>query len=274
VRSSLLCALLLLPLLAGCSAQRVVQQGAESIAATQSLPVKGERKRLAIAPLLDRSGDAKGSHISAQLGLLTGDDSRVRARDILSGIRDLLTTALFNRGGFIVLEREGLDEVMAEQAFSAGDNALDEESRSRLEGAELLLLGAVTAFDMGESGGLAFPVPVPLGDRGDIGVLDVEMRTAYVAMDLRLVVATGRVVATTAVEGRARKFGIGLAGIFTARGGHIKLPGLLSLFANTPIEQAMLEMSEAAGAQITAAAYPAPSAAPKTEDADLWQSLP
>jgi curli biogenesis system outer membrane secretion channel CsgG len=262
-------------LLAGCSGQRVVQEGSAAITTVQSLPAMGERKRLAIAPLLDRTGDGKGSRISAQIGLLTGDDSRVRARDILSGMRDLLTTALFNRGGFIVLEREGLDEVLTEQAFAADDKVLGIGQRQTLEGADLLLFGAVTAFDMGESGGLAFPVPIPLGDRGDVGILDVEMRTAYVAMDLRLVdVASGRMVATTAVQGRARKFGIGLAGIFTAHGGHIRLPGLLSLFANTPIEQAMLEMAEAAGAQITAAAYPAPRAAPRAQEDKLWQTLP
>lgn len=265
---SVFCCLLLL-LLTACSGQQVVQGSGESIAAVQSLPATGERKRLAIAPLLDRTGNAKGSSISAQIGLLTGDDRRISARDVLGGIRDLLTTALFNQGGFIMLEREGLDEVMTEQAFATDKPELQPNIPATLEGADLLLFGAVTAFDMGESGGLAFPIPIPLGDRGDFGILDVEMRTAYVAMDLRLVdVATGRVVTTTAVEGRARKFGIGLASIFTAGGGHIRLPGLLSLFANTPIEQAMLEMSEAAAARITAAANPAAEETAPSED--LW----
>jgi len=259
-------------LLAACSGQRVLQDGGPTLAEVQSLPTDGVRKRLAVAPLLDRTGNGKGSRITAQIGLLTGNDSRIRARDILGGMRDLLTTALFNRGGFILLEREGLDEVMTEQAFAADDKVLS-ETPPTLEGADLLLFGAVTAFDMGESGGLAFPIPIPLGDRGDVGILDVEMRTAYVAMDLRLVdVATGRLVASTAVEGRARKFGIGLAGIFTAGGGHIQLPGLLSLFANTPIEQAMVDMAEAASTQITNAAYPATESAPRSEE--LWPSFP
>lgn len=268
-----LCYTLLLLLLAGCSGQRVVQEGDTAIETVQALPANGEHKRLVIAPLLDRTNGARGSSITAQIGLLTGDDSKISARDILSGMRDLLTTDLFNRGDFIMLEREGLDEVLTEQAFAADDQKLDTHSTPTLEGADLLLFGAVTAFDMGESGGLAFPIPVPLGDRGDVGVLDVEMRTAYVAMDLRLVeVATGRIVHTTAVEGRARKFGVGLASVFTAGGGRIKLPGLLSLFANTPIEKAMLDMAEAAGEDITAAAYPETKSRQQQEN--LWDDLP
>jgi len=249
----------------------VVQDGNTPIESVQALPANGEHKRLVIAPLLDRTGDGDGSSITAQIGLLTGDDSHVQASEILSGMRDLLTTALFNRGGFIMLEREGLGEVMTEQAFAAGDKVIDSNNNPSLEGADLLLFGAVTSFDMGNSGGLAFPVPIPLGDRGDFGVLDVEMRTAYVAMDLRLVdVATGRVVTTTAVEGKARKFGVGLASVFTTGGGHIKLPGLLSVFANTPIEQAMLDMAEAAGEQITSATYP--EKPPRPQEDYLWDN--
>jgi len=271
MRSALLFIVILL--LAGCSHQRVIQDGQNALADTQTNQRGHKLKRLAIAPLLDRTDGGKGSSITAQIGLLTGDDSNISARDILSGMRDLLTTDLFNRGGFIMLEREGLDEVLTEQAFAADNPTLETAKTPTLEGADLLLFGAVTAFDMGESGGLAFPIPIPLGDRGDVGVLDVEMRTAYVALDLRLVdVATGRIVSTTAVEGKARKFGVGMASVFTAGGGHIKLPGLLSLFANTPIEKAMLDMAEAAGEEITSAAYPE-TKAPQQEE-NLWDNLP
>ncbi len=275
MRGSLCGALLLLPILVACSNQRVVQSGNQAITSIQSLPVEGPRKRLAIAPLLDRTGSGhndRDSDISARLGLLTGDDSDLHAHDILSGVRDLLITALFNRGDFIVLEREGLDELLAEQAFAEDRTLADSDHRSTLEGADLLLLGAITAFDTGESGGLAFPIPIPLGDRGDFGLLDFEMRSAYVSMDLRLIeVASGRLVATTAVTGKARKFGIGMSGIFTAGGSHIRLPGLLSLFANTPIAQAMLEMAETAADEIDNAANPA---LPASEEAGLWRFPP
>jgi len=254
--------LLLLVLLTGCSGGATVVQGeGRRIGEIQGEPYNGPLKRIAVAAVLDHTGGKGGSDITRQIGLLTRDTKKVTASGILSGIRDLLTTALFNTGRFILLEREGLDEVIAEQTFKEGNRSLPSKLQRKLEGAELLLLTAVTSFDMGQSGGFAFPIPIRLNDRGDVGVLNVEMRTAHVAMDMRLVdVATGRVVATTAVEGKARKFGAAMAGIFTVDGGHLKLPGLLSLFSNTPIEGATLEMVDSAAHELVKQTFP-PSAA-------------
>lgn len=268
--------ILLLLLLAGCSGSASVVQGdGRRIGEIQGAPYDGPLKRLAIAPILDHTGDDGDSQIGTQIGLLIGDDSDVQSREILGGVRDLLTTALFNTGHFLLLEREGLDEVMAEQTFAGSGRALPAEMQHQLEGAELLLLAAVTGFDMGESGGIAFPVPIRLSDSGDIGVLDVEMRTAYLAMDLRLVdVVTGRVVATTAVEGRARKFGMAMAGFYTAGGGHFKLPGVLSVFNNTPMEVATLKMVDAAAQELVGRLFPEVAEEQKRlEDEALWERL-
>ncbi len=251
--------LLLAMVLAGCSGGASVVQGeGRRIGEIQAEPYDGPLKRIAVAPVLDKTGKNGDSDIVTQIGLLTGEDSADTARAALSGTRDLLTTALFNTGYFILLEREGLDEVMAEQAFAADEaQQLPAAMRQQLEGAELLLLSAVTAFDPGESGGLAFPVPVPLNDRGDFGILDVEMRTAYLAMDLRLVdVKTGRIVASTAVEGQARKFGMAMAGLYSAGGGQIRLPGILSVFSNTPMETATFKMVDAAAHELVYRSFP------------------
>jgi len=270
------CILSLLLMLSGCSGGASVVQGeGRRIGEIQDIPYDGPLKRIAIAPILDHTAKGSASAIVTQVGLLTGDDSKVSARDILSGVRDLLTTALFNTDRFILLEREGLDEVMTEQTFSAGEKSLPSTLQQQLEGAQYLLLGAVTAFDMGESGGVALPVPVRLNDRGDVGVLDVEMRTAHLAMDLRVVeVKTGRVVATTAVEGKTRKFGMAMAGFYGAHGGHFKLPGLLSVFNNTPMESATLKMVDTAAQQIVLKMFPEVAAERKRkEDEQMWQRL-
>jgi curli biogenesis system outer membrane secretion channel CsgG len=269
--------LLLLVLLTGCSGgANVVMGEGKRIGEIQGEPYDGPLKRIAVAAVLDHTGGKSGSDITRQLGLLTHDTHKARASDILSGIRDLMTTALFNTGRFTLLEREGLNEVIAEQTFQEGNRSLPSKLKRKLEGAELLLLTAVTDFDMGASGGLAFPIPIKLNDHGDVGVLDVEMRTAHVAMDMRLVdVATGRVVATTAVEGSARKFGVAMAGIFGANGGHLRLPGLLSLFSNTPIEGATLEMVDSAARELVKKAIPPTEAErKKAEEKALWESIP
>jgi curli biogenesis system outer membrane secretion channel CsgG len=269
--------LLLLVLLTGCSGgANVVLGDGRRIGEIQGEPYNGPLKRIAVAAVLDHTGGKGMSDITRQIGLLTGEGRKAKASDILSGIRDLLTTALFNTNRFILLEREGLDEVIAEQTFQEGNRSLPSQLKHKLEGAELLLLTAVTDFDMGASGGLAFPIPIKLNDHGDFGVLDVEMRTAHVAMDMRLVdVATGRVVATTAVEGSARKFGVAMAGVFSANGGHLRLPGLLSLFNNTPIEGATLEMVDSAAHELVKRAFPlSEEEQKKKDDRELWESIP
>ncbi len=242
IRTAILIALALL--LAGCSRVQLVggRDEGDTIASILAQPYDGPQQRIIIAPLRDHSsGD---DSIASQLALLIDADEPPTASDILGGVHELLTTALFNSGRFILLEREGVDELLAEQQFDAPLNA---EQQATLEGAELLLLGAVTAFNSGSSGGFAFPIPFPIGDNGDFGVLDVELRSAYIALDLRLVeVKTGRLLATTAVEGRTRKFGVGLAGLYTIGGGRLELPGLLSFYQNTPIEQAMMKMAVSA----------------------------
>lgn len=268
--------LLLAVVLTGCSGgANVVQGEGRRIGEIQAEPYNGPLKRIAVAPVLDKTGKDGDSDIVTSIGLLTGEDSADSARAALSGIRDLMTTALFNTGYFILLEREGLDEVMAEQAFSADEGQLPADMRQQLEGADLLLLGAVTAFDPGESGGLAFPIPVPLNDRGDFGILDVEMRTAYLAMDLRLVdVKTGRIVASTAVEGQARKFGMAMAGLYSAGGGHIRLPGILSVFNNTPMEEATLEMVDTAAHELVYRSFPEVREQHRKEQEEkLWEHL-
>lgn len=227
-------------LLVACTGTQVRNGGGDTIAEVLAQPYDGPQKRMVIAPLRDHSSGEES--IKTQLLLLDSDEPPT-AKSILGGIHELLSDALFNSGRFILLEREGLQALIEEQDFDA---PLSGEQQATLEGAELLLLGAVTAFDSGSSGGIAFPIPIRLGD-DDFGILDVEMRTAYVAMDLRLVdVKTGRVVATSAVEGRSRKFGIAMTKLYRIGGGSLRLPGLLSYYQNTPMEKAIMKMTLAA----------------------------
>lgn len=240
-------ALLLLALLSACAGQSVSRGGGQSITEAQLEPFDGPKPRIAVGRILDKSGDGEHS-LTHQLGLMLGDERKLEPGAVTGGIRDLLTTALFNSGQFIVLERELLDDILSEQSFSRSQQeGVDPVQLGQLEGVELLLVGALTSFDAGQSGGLAFPIPFPVGDNGDIGILDVEIRSSYVAMELRILdVRTGRVVSALGVEGKARKFGAGLAGIMGGRHGHVRLPVLLSVFKNTPMEEAIGKMVDSA----------------------------
>lgn len=244
-----LLALVCLALLAGCSSTAdVTRGGGLGIAEMQAEAYHGPKARIAVGRIIDKTS-GKNS-LASRIGLLLGDDHELSADDFLGGVRDLLTTAVFQSGRYIVLEREHLKDVMVEQEFSTSRRAGDDTvlPLDQLEGIDLLLVGALTGFDAGESGGIAFPIPVPLGnDRRNWGIVDVEMRTASAMLDLHVIDATtGRIVAAIAVEGKARKFGAAWAGVFSSRHGYVRLPGLLSVFENTPVERALGDMVDAA----------------------------
>ena len=248
-------AVLLAVLLAACgTTSKVTKGGGETISEAQAEAYNGPKARIAVGRIIDKTGGAdKKTSISYQLGVLRRQSSSYESVDtgnITGGIRDLLTTALFQSNRFIVLERDALNDALTEQEFSASGR-VGEASRiptGQVEGAELLVVGALTAFDSGAAGGVAFPVPIPLNRGRDMAILDLEFRKAYVAMDLRVIdVRTGRIVSTVSVEGTARKFGAGVSGIVGTRyGGAVRLPVLLRGFANTPVEKAISDMVDAA----------------------------
>lgn len=241
--------------LSGCaSTAEVTKGGGATIDQAQAEKYDGPKARIAIGAIVDKTGAGKGS-LTWQLGELRrrgGAYEALSPGDITSGIRDVLTTAFFQSNRYIVLEREAIGDVLVEQEFSVAGR-VGEASRipaGEIEGAELLVVGALTGFDPGISG-LALPIPIPLNKGRDVVMLDVEYRKAYVTMDVRVIdTATGRLVSTVAVEGTARKFGTGVSGLASTRHGHVRLPGLLRGFVNTPVERAISEMVDAAVAHV------------------------
>ena len=242
-------------LLAACSSgSKVTRGGGDSIAAIQALP-DAARPRVAVLPVLDKTspyGDKSLALSLVLVNLYRPKEQEVTTEQFTAGVRDMLVTELFNSKGFIVLEREALPQVVAEQAFS--DNPRFDpkttEKGGALEGAEYLIAAAITAFDTGSEGG-ALPIPIPgviSSDVAALGVLNLGYKKGYVAMDLRVLDAkTGRVLRTTAVEGRNTKTGVDLAVVAAARGlGVAQLPEPIKLFKNTPIEAALQKMSIAA----------------------------
>jgi len=241
--------------LAGCATTaEVTKGGGATIGEAQAEKYDGPKARITVGAIVDKTGaaDKKGS-LRYQLDVLRRRSSTpesFQSENVVGGIRDLVTTALFQSNRFIVLEREAISETLVEQEFSASGK-VGEASRipiGQVEGAELLVVGALTGFDAAAAGGGGFPIPIPINRGRDFVVLDVEIRKSHVAMDLRVIdVRTGRIVSTVAVEGSARKFGAGLSGFaHTRHGGMVRIPTVLRGFANTPVEKAISEMVDAA----------------------------
>lgn len=248
---------LLALLLTGCAPSATITKGGgATIGEAQAEQYDGPKARIAVGTIIDKSGATPLTSLSYQLSRMPVSDSNLPAPDangVLSGIRDMLTTALFQSNRYIVLERATLSDALVEQEFSASGK-VGEASRismGQIEGAELLVVGALTAFNPGVAGGVGFPLPIPLNNRGDMAILDLQFRKGYAAMDLRVIdTRTARIVASVAVEGSSYKFGAALSGIASTRSGSVRLPVILRGFTNTPAERAISEMVDAAVANI------------------------
>ncbi len=219
-------------LLAGCPAAgtttNVRDEGGPSLAEAQAAPYDGPQARIAVARFTNKSSDAYNWY-SPEIG---------------DGMADMLTTALFNSGRFIVLERQALEDVLAEQDLGASGRVSQQTAAAigQIEGAELLVVAAVTEFE-GNAGGTQ-------GGAGGIGggvfgAVFGGVRSAHMAIDLRIIDArTSRVLAATSVEGEAKDFNIG--GALAGYTGSVGLGGALSTWKNTPREKALRQVIGAA----------------------------
>lgn len=183
--------------------------GAPSHAEAQNVPYNGPKARITIAAFTDKS--VKGYS------------------EIGAGMTDMFTSALFNTNRFIVLERNERGEKVREQdlAVSSRINKGSEAVIGTVEGAELLVVGAITAFEP-SAGVIDGSMTTHLAGAGSVD------KTAHLALDIRIIDAkTSRILATRSIEGTAQESG-GLAGIVVgplARG--------FGAFAKTPMEKAI-----------------------------------
>jgi len=198
--------------LSGCAstttATVVSSSGGPTIQQAQQEPYAGVKKRIAVKAFEFKAARGSG--------------------DIGRGMSDMLSNALFNSNRFIVLERENIKEVIQEQDFGATGRVKRETAApiGEIEGAELIIRGAVSEFEPKCKGG---------------ALLIVAAQQACVTINLRIVDAkTGRVVNATTVEGRSDTAGVGL--VFATN----TLPIGLGGWAKTPMETAIRNCIETA----------------------------
>ncbi len=193
-----------------------VTGGGPTIGEARAEAYNGPKARLAVNKFANKSAHGQG-----KLG---------------TGMSDMLTTALFQSNRFIVLDRTDSDAVLAEQDLGASGR-IDQKTAApigKMEGAELLVTGAVTAFDP-DTGGVLGGVGVGLGGGAGVGV-GGGGRQAYMAIDLKVTdTRTGRIVAATTVEGKSTDW---VAGLGAAIGG-VPIPFGLVGYQKTPAEKAI-----------------------------------
>lgn len=207
---------------------RVRESSNQSMADAQAEHYNGPKARIAVARFENKSADSR-DWWSPQIG---------------DGMADMLTTALVNSGRYIVLERQNLDTVLDEQDLGASGRIREDTAAAigEIEGAELLVVAAVTEFD-GNTGGTRAGGG-GIGGRV-FGAIAGGSRKAHMAIDLRVVDSrTSRILAATSVEGEAEDFDIG--GALGGWSGSVGLGGALSTWENTPREKALRAVIEGA----------------------------
>lgn len=159
-----------------------------------------------------------------------------------TGMADQLADALIQSDKFVVIERQGLEDVIAEQDIAAsGRAAVSQTSQTgKLIPAQILIKGAVTEFEAEEQkGGTGISISgISLGS---------NKATAHVAVILRIVDSTsGEVLDSVRVEGEAKakgmKIGIAKGGVDFGTESFKKTP--LGEATQIAIDKAVLEIAK------------------------------
>lgn len=194
----------------------------KSIEEAQQEAYDGPKARIAVARFTDKTGK----------GWWTGA--------IGDGMADMLATALFHSNRYIVLERQTIGDVLKEQDLATAGRIKKgtEAPTGEIEGAELLITGAVTEFE-GAASGVGGGIGGIGGTTGRVlgGILG-GIKKAHMAIDVRVIdTKTSRIVAATSVEGEATDFSLG--GALAGAGGGGALGGALGGWSKTPTEKAL-----------------------------------
>ncbi|SCZ65930.1 CsgG/HfaB family protein [Thiohalomonas denitrificans] len=226
------------------SSQSGVSAEADTTLQDELGPYNGPRPRLAVADFKWKVGQGGRSvSISGLPGTGEGITISEQEHGVMTGLEDMLTTALVQSQRFRVLERSQLKEVQSEQKLAASGqvDAATAAQQGNIAGADILIIAAVTGWEPNTSGGSASGGGGLLGKAGAVfGGLSGAMNKSAMAMDIRLIDAnTGEVVAATNIDAEAKDMNLGAA--LGAIGGGAFGGGALSSYSNTPMEKVIRE---------------------------------
>lgn len=157
------------------------------------------------------------------------------------GLADQLTDALMQSGQFVVMERQSLKDVVAEQDLANSGRVQKAASAEtgKLVAAQILIKGTITEFESSSS-----------GSESGVGIggfkIGNKKDEAHVGLIIRLIDSTtGEVLASQRVEGKAKAGGVKLG--VSAGGAQFGTSG----FDKTPMGKAVQMAIDDAVAKIT-----------------------
>lgn len=161
---------------------------ATGVASQPAIPYDGLKKTVSVDQFL--ATEAVGGSVTAE------------------GMTALLTAALVRDGRFVVVERTGLANILAEQALGLGTGAVAETTAKtgQLIGASIVVRGAVTKYEPAASGGGVALGGLPLGSFLSPFATRAGLthRTAVMEISLRLIdTTTSQIISTSSAQGSA-----------------------------------------------------------------------
>lgn len=201
-----------------------------TVSADDNLTYQGNKARITVGTIKDK---AKGCN-----------------RDIANAVGEMLSTALSNTDKFIVLaSQEEVDELIDEIELGQSDyvEAGRGADKGLMEGADILITGAITGFEPDAGGGGGGLGGLTKKAFGKIGASKKE---AKIMMDIKLIdIRTRRILKAKSLDAKASKWKAKAAG-----GGwteDIAMAGALGTYSNEPMEEAVRELLRKAVNDIT-----------------------
>ena len=163
----------------------------------------------ALAPLALAKDDEGPSGLRKMIAVVEFEDKSDRSRwhwtgpDPGTGMSDMLTTELVKSGKFMVIEREQLHHVLAEQDFGQSGRVTEQTAPQlgRLLGVAAVVYGSVSEF-----GYLAADTG---GRKSGLGGLGVSKTTARVGIDVRMIdTTTGEIILADTASDEKSQMGL------------------------------------------------------------------
>ena len=224
----------------GCMESMVAPEAKTDTGEAMNLPpYNGPRARVAVADF-EWKVDQSGSTTKMSIGGQNIEVSHTEHNGYMTGLRDMLTTAMVQTKRYRVLERQNLGSLTSEMALrQQGLTDSSGKTKGKVKGADLLIMGAITGWEPGTSGGGGGLGGGMLGKAGAVfGAVRGGYKKSSMAMDIRIVdTETSEVLAATRVEGLAKDVNMGA--MLGALGGSGGMGGGLGGYAKTPMEKAI-----------------------------------
>jgi len=182
----------------------------------------------------------QGNKARISVGNIKDKASGISAQEA-SAVGEMLSTALVNTGKYIVLaSQEEVGELIDE--IDLGQSGYVEEGRGAdkglMEGADILITGAVTGFepDAGGSGGGFGGLT-----KKAFGKVGIEKKTAEMMLELKIIdIRTRRIIKAFSIDAKSSKWKTSARGATWTK--DIALGGALGVYSNEPMEKALREV--------------------------------